>query len=61
MSITSRTIEGRKWEEQFKKLTIRFFRQKQIIYKAQVNFGLETCKECEELKKIDEKCKECGK
>lgn len=60
MNLTSRTLEGRKWEEQFKKLTARFFRQKQILYKATVNFGLETCPECEELKKINEDCKECG-
>lgn len=61
MNITSRSKEGRKWEEQFKKLTQRLYDIKKIIHKAKENFELEECEDCNNLKKVDELCPECEK
>ena len=60
MNLTSRSKEGRKWEEQFKKLSQRHFDLMQIIYNAKENLSIEQCPECENLKKMDKPCPECG-
>jgi len=59
MNIVSRSKEGRKWEESYKKLTVRFYDVKEILRNAQNNFNLETCIECENLKELRKPCPEC--
>ena len=59
MDLVSKTKEGRKWEEQFKLLTLRLYELKKVIKNAEDNFSLETCPECGNLKKKDKECPEC--
>lgn len=55
-----RSKEARKWKAQFGKLTTRLFEIQKIVYNAKKNFDLEDCEECNNLKHIDDECKECG-
>ena len=59
MNIVSRTKEGQAWERQFKLATQRLFDMQAIIHNSKRNFKLETCGNCDNLKKVDKECPEC--
>ena len=55
-----RSKEARRWKKMYGELTTRLYELKKIIHNVKENFDLEECQECDNLRHIDDECKECG-